>query len=95
MVRGGSFSVLLTEDLNGPTDDEATDISERHSAMQRLADYLEHARQFERLAAEEADPQIKAQFEKQGASYRKLAERRERFLRAVFPKIQTEPPPSA
>ena len=43
--------------------------------MQRLAEYLEHARQFEHLAAEETDPEIKAQFEKQAAAYRKLAER--------------------
>ena len=33
--------------------------------MQKLAEYLEHARQFERLAAEEGQPEIKAQFEKQ------------------------------
>jgi hypothetical protein len=48
--------------------------------MQRLTEYLEHARQFERLAAEETNPEIKAKFEKQAASYRCLAERREKFL---------------
>jgi hypothetical protein len=51
--------------------------------MQRLAEYLEHARKFERLAAEEPRPQLKAQFESQAASYRNLAERREAFLRAT------------
>jgi hypothetical protein len=51
--------------------------------MQKLAEYLESASQFERLAKEEANPEIKAQFEAQAAYYRKLAERRERFLRAV------------
>jgi hypothetical protein len=40
--------------------------------MQRLAEYQEHARQFERLAAEETNPEIKAQFEKQAESYRNL-----------------------
>ena len=51
--------------------------------MQRLAEYLEHARQFERLAIDEIHPELKAQFEKQAASYRSLAERRKRFLRAT------------
>jgi hypothetical protein len=51
--------------------------------MQKLAEYLENARQFERLAADEVHPEIKAQFEKQAASYRNLAVRRERFLRAT------------
>jgi hypothetical protein len=51
--------------------------------MQRLAEYLENARQFERLAADEPNPAIKAEFEKQAAAYRKLAERRAEFLRAL------------
>jgi hypothetical protein len=51
--------------------------------MQRLAEYLERARQFERLAVEETNPQIRAQFEQQADSYRKLAERRVEFLRSV------------
>jgi hypothetical protein len=59
--------------------------------MQRLAEYQEHARQFQRLAAEEANPEIKAQFEKQAESYRKIAERRERFLRDVQPKFGSGP----
>jgi hypothetical protein len=55
--------------------------------MQKLAEYLESARQFERLAADETNPAIKAQFENQADAYRKLAERRARFLQAVKPKI--------
>jgi len=55
--------------------------------MQRLAEYLEHARKFERLAAEETNRQLKAQFEQQAGSYRNLAERRAAFLRAVGLKI--------
>ena len=59
--------------------------------MQRLAEYLEHARKFERLAAEETNPQLKAQFEQQAVSYRNLAERRAAFLRAVGSRFQKTP----
>jgi len=52
--------------------------------VQRLAVYLEHATTFERLADAESIAEIKATFAKQAARYRDLAERRERFLRAVF-----------
>jgi hypothetical protein len=38
-----------------------------------LTEYLEHALSFERLAAEENNTEIKAQFETQAAAYRKLA----------------------
>jgi hypothetical protein len=55
--------------------------------VQRLAEYLESALQFERLAADETNPAVKEQFEKQAAAYRKLAERRAELLRAVTPKI--------
>jgi hypothetical protein len=55
--------------------------------MLKLEEYLENARQFERLAAEETNPAIKAQFENQADAYRKLAERRSRFLQAVVPKV--------
>ena len=41
--------------------------------MKMVAEYLEHAINFERMAAEETNPQIKAVFEKQAAAYRKLA----------------------
>jgi hypothetical protein len=46
--------------------------------MQRLAEYRDFALKFERLAADESNPEIKAQFEQQAASYRRLAERRAR-----------------
>jgi hypothetical protein len=55
--------------------------------MLKLEEYLENARQFECLAAEETNPAIKAQFENQADAYRKLAERRSRFLQAVVPKV--------
>ena len=44
--------------------------------MKMLAEYLENAIRFEKMAAEESDPKLKADFEKQAASYRKLAEKR-------------------
>jgi hypothetical protein len=44
--------------------------------MKMLAEYLENALKFERMAASEKNPNLKAQFEKQAAAYRKLAEQR-------------------
>ena len=41
--------------------------------MKLLTEYIEHALQFERLAAEESDPALKAQFAQQAKEYRKLA----------------------
>ena len=41
-----------------------------------IAEYLEHALQFERMAAEATDPKLKESFEKQAIAYRKLAEAR-------------------
>jgi hypothetical protein len=47
---------------------------------QLLTEYLEHALQFERLAAQESNPKLKAQFESQACAYRKLsADRAERY----------------
>jgi hypothetical protein len=44
--------------------------------MKMVAEYLEHARQFERMAEEELNLEVKDQFEKQAAAYRKLAAER-------------------
>jgi hypothetical protein len=44
--------------------------------MKMIAEYLEHALNFERMATQETNPEVKAVFEKQAASYRKLAEDR-------------------
>jgi hypothetical protein len=41
-----------------------------------IADYLENALKFERLAAEEHHTKIKAQLEKQAVAYRRLASER-------------------
>jgi hypothetical protein len=57
--------------------------------MKLLTEYLEHALQFERLAAEESNPELRAQFESQAAAYRKLvAERTERY--GLPPQSQPE-----
>jgi len=44
--------------------------------MKLLTEYLEHALTFERMAAEETNPEVRAQFEQQAAAYRKLAAQR-------------------
>jgi hypothetical protein len=44
--------------------------------MKMLAEYLDTAIKFEQMAAHEKDRKLKAQFEKQAASYRRLAEKR-------------------
>ena len=44
--------------------------------MKMIAEYLEHALQFERMAAEATDPKLKKSFEEQAMAYRKLAEKR-------------------
>jgi hypothetical protein len=41
--------------------------------MKMLAEYLENAIKFEKMAAEEQDPKLKDQLEKQASAYRKLA----------------------
>jgi hypothetical protein len=38
-----------------------------------LIEYIEHALQFERLAADEGDPALKKEFYEQAKDYRKLA----------------------
>ena len=44
--------------------------------MKMLAEYVDMAIKFEQMAASENDPKLKADFEKQAAAYRKLAEKR-------------------
>ena len=57
-----------------------------------IAEYLEHALQFERLASAEQNPSLKANLEKQAAAYRKLAGERARKLDADQAKRwNTEP----
>jgi hypothetical protein len=44
--------------------------------MKLLTEYLEHALSFERMAAEENNPEVREQFERQAADYRKLVAER-------------------
>ena len=45
-----------------------------------LGEYLERALQFERMAAEESDPKLKAAMESQAKAYRKMAAKRAKML---------------
>jgi hypothetical protein len=55
-------------------------------AVKLIAEYLHNAISFERLAAHEKNPHLKADFEKQAAAYRKLAAKR-------AAELGLEPPP--
>ena len=57
--------------------------------MKLLTEYLEHALTFERLAAEESNPELRKHFETQATAYRKLAS--ERAARYGLPP--PSPPP--
>ena len=54
--------------------------------MKMIAEYLEHALNFERMAAEETNPETKASFEKQAAAYRKPAAERTKRRGMDLPK---------
>ena len=56
--------------------------------MKMIAEYLEHAIQFERMAAQESDASLKERLLKQAAEYRRLAEKRAALLGLA------KPPPS-
>jgi hypothetical protein len=59
--------------------------------MKHLNEYLDHALTFERLAAQESDPEVKSQFEKQAAAYRKLAAERAKKYGLPAPSPPQEP----
>ena len=58
--------------------------------MKIIAEYLERALQFERMAADEKNPELKVQLEKQAAAYRKLAGERANKLGLPSPNNRTE-----
>jgi hypothetical protein len=60
--------------------------------MKMLAEYLEHAIEFERMADETAEGALKEQFLKQARAYRKLAEKR--AIEVGFRKPPPESRPS-
>jgi hypothetical protein len=59
-------------------------------SVKMIAEYREHALQFERLANETDDVALKKQMLKQAAEYRKLAEKR-----AVILRVPKPPPPDS
>ena len=54
--------------------------------MKLIAEYLEHAHQFERMASHETDSKLKAEFQKQALAYQKLAAKRAKELGLPLPK---------
>ena len=60
--------------------------------MKMIAEYLEHALNFERMATEETNPEVKAVFEKQAATYRKLAADRTKKFGLDDPTHSPPPP---
>jgi hypothetical protein len=57
------------------------ELREGRRSMKMVAEYLEHALQFERMAAEESDPALKESFRKQAVAYRNLADKRAAALK--------------
>jgi hypothetical protein len=60
-------------------------------AMKMVAEYLEQAEHFERLAEESTDPSFKALLLQQAAAYRKLALARAKNLNNPLPKPSPQP----
>jgi|1186.fasta_scaffold213102_2 hypothetical protein len=58
--------------------------------MKMLSEYLERALQFEQLAAEESNVNLKTQLENQAAAYRKLAADRAAKYRLPPPSPPTK-----
>jgi hypothetical protein len=58
--------------------------------MKLLADYLEKADNFKRMAAEEKDVNLRANLERLADAYRKLALGRAKDLKIPFPPPQSK-----
>jgi hypothetical protein len=58
--------------------------------MKMIAQYLEHARQFERWANETKDAKLKEQFLEQAADYRELAEERAVVIGMAKPPARSQ-----
>jgi hypothetical protein len=56
--------------------------------MKMIPEYLEHAIQFERMAAEATDATLKARMLEQAKAYRRLAEERAKRLKISLPPGQ-------
>jgi hypothetical protein len=65
--------------------------------MKLVADYLEEAAKFDRMAAEATDPKLKEALHNQAAAYRKLADERAAELNLPpvnLPAVVPDKPPS-
>jgi hypothetical protein len=58
-----------------------------------VAEYLEHAVRFERMAAEATDPKLKESLQKQAIAYRKLAEKRAAQIKLPPVNLPSVPTP--
>jgi hypothetical protein len=58
----------------------------RVSPVKMIAEYLEHAVQFESMASEATDLALKTRLLEQASAYRKLAEERAVRLKITFPE---------
>jgi len=63
--------------------------------MKMVAEYLEHAHRFERMAAAESDPKLKAQLTEQAETYYKLAAKRAGSQGTITPRTDTKPAPES
>ena len=61
--------------------------------MKLVAEYLERAVHFARMAAEESDPKLKASLEQQALAYRKLADKRAAEIKLPPVNLPAVPPP--
>jgi hypothetical protein len=61
--------------------------------MKMIAEYLDHAIEFERMAAEATDPALKESLAEQALAYRKLAAERAERLHLPKSSQSTEGPP--
>ena len=59
--------------------------------MKLLNEYLDHALSFERMTSEENNPEVRAQFERQAAVYRKLAAEPAEKYGLPAPSLPQEP----
>jgi hypothetical protein len=60
--------------------------------MYRFHEFMEQARQFEQLAYDEPNPEIKARFEEQAKYFRQAAERRKKFVEAATDTVRSDKP---
>ncbi|MCS3447263.1 MULTISPECIES: hypothetical protein [Bradyrhizobium] len=59
--------------------------------MKMIAEYLERAHQFERMATHESDPKLKADLEGQAEAYYELASKRAQEMGLPSPKTKGQP----